>query len=383
MEKSRTANRMSGLDLLRCLAMMMVVVLHFLGKGKLLPDLTNEALGSTGAVAWLLEAFCIVAVNTYMFISGYFLCTSSFKLSRLLQLWLQIWVFSVGFGLLGAWTGIVQETPVDIHYYLTLLFPISMGHYWFMSAYVYLYLLLPMVCVAVKQMNKKQMQWAIGMLLFAYSVIKSVLPLRMELDAQGYDVVWYLCVFLVAAYIRNYGMPILEKKSRGLLLYVISAVLIFVGLLGLRFIYLQTGSFQRMLKMTLEYNHLLPLLSSLGLFMVFKNIRVSEKVAGIVKRLGGYSLGVYLLHENIGLRYTWQNWLGADKVSSVGGLLLSTVVAVVAVFVCGILVDVIRKGIFDALHGALKKLTPYRKLMGAIGQVDALFASKEKYEQEQ
>ncbi len=383
MEKSRTANRMSGLDLLRCLAMMMVVVLHFLGKGKLLPDLTNEALGSTGAVAWLLEAFCIVAVNTYMFISGYFLCTSSFKLSRLLQLWLQIWVFSMGFGLLGALTGIVQETPVDIHYYLTLLFPISMGHYWFMSAYVYLYLLLPIVCVAVKQMNKKQMQWAIGMLLFAYSVIKSVLPLRMELDAQGYDVVWYLCVFLVAAYIRRFGMPILEKKSRGLLLYVISAVLIFVGLLGLRFIYLQTGSFQRMLKMTLEYNHLLPLLSSLGLFMVFKNIRVSEKVAGIVKRLGGYSLGVYLLHENIGLRYTWQNWLGADKISSVGGLLLSTVVAVIVVFVCGILVDMFRKGIFDVLHGALKKLTPYRKLMGAIGQVDALFASKEKYEQEQ
>ncbi|MBQ4259951.1 MAG: acyltransferase family protein, partial [Lachnospiraceae bacterium] len=129
--------REAGLDLLRLVAMMMVVVLHYLGKGKLLPDLSGETLGSTGTVAWLLEAFCIVAVNAYMLISGYFLSQSSFKVSRLLQLWLQIWVYSVGFGLLGALAGIVVETPVDIHYVLTLIFPVSMGHYWFMSAYVY------------------------------------------------------------------------------------------------------------------------------------------------------------------------------------------------------------------------------------------------------
>ena len=31
--------RMANLELLRCVAMMMVVVLHFLGKGGLLPEL--------------------------------------------------------------------------------------------------------------------------------------------------------------------------------------------------------------------------------------------------------------------------------------------------------------------------------------------------------
>ena len=32
--------RMANLEVLRCVAMMMVVVLHYLGKGGLLPDLT-------------------------------------------------------------------------------------------------------------------------------------------------------------------------------------------------------------------------------------------------------------------------------------------------------------------------------------------------------
>ena len=83
--------RMANLELLRCVAMMMVVVLHYLGKGNLLADLTDPHLTGAELAAWFLECFCIVAVNVYMFISGFFLCASSFKVSRLVQLWLQVW----------------------------------------------------------------------------------------------------------------------------------------------------------------------------------------------------------------------------------------------------------------------------------------------------
>ena len=118
--------RMANLEVLRCVAMMMVVVLHYLGKGGLLPDLTAP-LSAQDMAAWLLEAFCIVAVNVYMMISGYFLCESSFKLSRLLTLWLQLWLYSVGIGVLAVVTGIVPAAEVSTHYYLTLLFPVTMG----------------------------------------------------------------------------------------------------------------------------------------------------------------------------------------------------------------------------------------------------------------
>ena len=127
--------RMANLEVLRCVAMMMVVVLHYLGKGGLLPDLTAP-LSVQDMAAWLLEAFCIVAVNVYIMISGYFLCESSFKLSRLLTLWLQLWLYSVGIGVLAVVTGIVPAAEVSTHYYLTLLFPVTMGHYWFLTAYV-------------------------------------------------------------------------------------------------------------------------------------------------------------------------------------------------------------------------------------------------------
>ena len=47
--------RMANLELLRCVAMMMVVALHYLGKGNLLADLAGESLGGGETAAWLLK----------------------------------------------------------------------------------------------------------------------------------------------------------------------------------------------------------------------------------------------------------------------------------------------------------------------------------------
>lgn len=376
--------RMANLELLRCVAMMMVVVLHYLGKGGLLPDLTGESLGVEGMTAWLLEAFCIVAVNVYMFISGYFLCTSSFRLSRLLQLLCQLWLYSVVIGLAGALTGVVAETPVDTHYFLTLLFPVSMGHYWFMTAYIFLYLMLPVVGSAVKRMTKGQLQLAVGALLAAFCVLKSILPFRLEMDAKGYDCLWYLCVFLAAAYVRRFGIPFLEKKGRGLLLYTACSLSAFGGTLALRQIYLRTGSLGRMVGMCMEYNHIFPFLAAVGLFGAFSRLKVNDKIAHVINKIAPYTLGVYLLHENLGLRYTWQSWLGAETVKAAGSqgflsagiLIVWTMIAVLCVFVCGILADMAREQLMKGMNRILSKLAVCRRLAEKIESADKMFAEQ-------
>lgn len=402
--------KMVNLELLRCVAMLMVVVLHYLGKGGLLAELTGEKLGAVGTAAWLLEAFCIVAVNVYMFISGYFLSTSSFKLSRLLQLWLQVWFYSVVFGLIGAFTGVAAEVTVDTHYFLTLLFPISMGHYWFMTAYVFLYLLLPLIGAAVQQMTEKQLRVTVILLLVVFCGTKSILPLRLETDGQGYDCLWYLCVFVTAAYLRRFGERLLEHGRRWLLLYAGCCLLAFGATMGLRCFYLRTGSLGRMLMVCMEYNHVLPFLAALGLFAAFagrkqqagvsaaetgaesvaagsakkpgeEGAESSEagrkgKITNVICAISSHTLGVYLLHENIGLRYSWQKWLGAERISDVGSLFLWTAVAAVSVFACGILTDVLRAWLMRGLNRLLQRLPLWRHILSAIQATDGLFQVK-------
>ena len=393
--------RMAGLELLRCVAMMMVVALHYLGKGGLLADLTGENLGALGTAAWLLESFCIVAVNVYMLISGYFLCKTSFKLSRLVGLWMQVWVYSIGFGMLGALTGILEEVTLDVHYLLTLVLPISMEHYWFMTSYFFLYLLLPFVGMSAGRMTKGQLKAAVGSLLFVFCFVKSILPLRLETDGQGYDCLWYLCVFLAAAYIRRFVLPAVgdQERDRGfgevkgftlkkrgccLGMYVGGCLLIFGVTIVLREIYLCTGSLGRNLKMCLEYNHLLPFLAAVGLFGTFYSLRIQGKPAEIVNRVAPDTLGVYLLHENLGLRYSWQNWFGAERLLAmasadtkggfvlVGALLLCTAGAVLCVFLCGILVDMARSGIFRVLHRVFSHVPIYGRMVILTKKVDCI-----------
>ncbi len=368
----RKNDRMANLELLRCIAMMMVVALHYLGKGGLLGDMTAGSLTVTQTAAWVVEAFCLVAVNVYMMISGYFLCTSSFKISRLVKLWLQVWVYSAGIGLLAAYTGIIPAEEVTTHYLLSLVFPISMGHYWFMTAYVFLYLFLPFIGMAVRRMTKGQMQLALSGLLLVFCVLKSVLPFRLEMDGQGYDCIWYLCVFLTAAYIRRFGVPFLKKRWHCVCLYVAACLGIFAETMCLHQIYLKTGSLELIMKIATEYNHVFPFLAALGLFMTFLMTNVSGKVSIVVNRIAPYTLGVYLLHENIGVRYVWQNWLGADRISGVPGLLLGILTAMVIVFTAGILIDFIRASIMKGLHTVLLKLAPYRKLTGRIEAADVI-----------
>jgi len=358
--------RMANLELLRCIAMMMVVVLHYLGKGGLLGDMTAGNLSSVNLAAWIIECFCVVAVNVYMLISGYFLSESSFRLSRLLQLWLQMWFYSVGVGVLAAVTGICPAEEVDIHYFITLLFPISMEHYWFMTAYVFLYLLLPFVSMAVRKMTKGQMQVALAGLLIMFCGVKSLLPVRLETDKRGYDCLWYLCVFLTAAYVKKYGIPLLNKKWKCMGLYVLGSLGILAETMCFHQIYLKTGSLELIMKIATDYNHVFPFLAALGLFLTFLMTDMSGTIARVAVRIAPYTLGVYLLHENTSVRYLWQDWLGADRIAGIPELIVGVLTSLVIVFVLGILVDVIRTFMMNGLHRLLLKAAPYRKLVSGI-----------------
>lgn len=387
-EKPRKTPRMANLELLRCIAMMMVIVLHYLDKGGMLSALDAEKVGGMELAAWLLESFCIVSVNVYMFISGYFMCSSSFKLSRLLQLWLQVLFYSIVIGMLGGLPQLNGKSFYDDTYtMLIIFFPILKGHYWFMTAYVFLYLMLPFVGMALRQMTKQQMRLAVGLLLFVFCGIKSVLPIPVEMTGHGYDCLWYLCVFVSAAYMRRFGVPFLEKKWRGILMYVGCGLLIFAGMFAVRAFFLRTGRLQTQIKVFLEYNHILPFLAAVGLFSAFRRLRLEGKFAKIVNWVAPHTLGVYLLHENLSVRYFWQNRLGAGglvekKLGSVGvshaivSLFVWTAGAVCVVFICGILVDVVRERLFGIFHTIAMKTGAYRKLVERVKKTDELFCQR-------
>ena len=95
------------------------------------------------------------------------------------------------------------------------------------------------------------------------------------------------------------------------------------------------------------YNHILCLLSSIGLFMLFKDMKSWEgKAAEVIRDLAPYTFGVYLLHEHILVRYRWMHWLGVDAVWGNWKFIPHMIGCVAIVYAAGTVVDWVRAWIF-------------------------------------
>ena len=74
----KAKKREANLEALRIAAMFMVVALHYLSGSGALPE-SGRGLDGIAVFAVALESLCIVAVNVYVLMSGYFLSSAAFR----------------------------------------------------------------------------------------------------------------------------------------------------------------------------------------------------------------------------------------------------------------------------------------------------------------
>lgn len=366
---------MANYELLRILAMVMVIVMHFLSHSDRLPvmDMSLDIVRIAGA---LLEAFCLAAVNTYVFISGYFGVKSSFKPGRAAALLCQIWFYTLlillALSAAGAPTALSEQ---GIYGLIQYLFPIETEHYWFATAYFILYLLTPVLNAAVKNMSQKQLQITLGGLLILFSGIKSVSPVVFVFDKYGYDLPWFICVYLTAAYFGLYGSTFFEKK--GWFVYVGSALAGFGIHLSMWFLGQSWDSFHYYFTVPFHYNFIFCLTGAIGLFYGFSHICIKEgRAAEGIRKMGGLCFGVYLLHEHIDLRARWYGWLrGIINPEGKEGFLFffwELFTSIVILFMAGIIIDWLRSRLFSAAARLLGKTGLYLK----VKELDRVFLRK-------
>ena len=347
--------RLAGIELLRILAMVMVVIMHFLREsGCLLPAEPVSGNTSLLILGTLLESFCIVAVNTYVFISGYFGCTSEFKLSRVVTFLCQIWFYSLLIPLVLTCLG--QPTlgkEIGVYGLVQYVLPVESESYWFATSYFLLLLLMPLLNAAVKNLTKKQMQVTLVLLFIIFSVIKSICPINLAFDKYGYDLSWFICIYLLASYFRIYGGGIWERCPWKI--YVGSSLIIFAMTVGLWYVLKVFSGAAYFFTVPFHYNFVFCLTGAAGLFFGFKKIRLKEgRMADLIRRAGKYSFGIYLLHEHPDLRHVWYplfksivNPTGSENLVMFFGELIFSVLIL---FAAGLIIEWIRTFLYDLIR---------------------------------
>ncbi len=348
--------RMANYELLRVLAMAMVVAMHFLTYSDRLP-VPDEPLGGIRVLGALLEAFCLVAVNVYVFISGYFGVKSTFKPSKAVGLLCQIWFYALLIPLALTAAGIpTVASRQGIYGLIQYLFPVETEHYWFATAYFVLYLLTPVLNLAVRHVSKRQLQIILGGLLILYCGIKSVIPVAFVFDRYGYDLQWFICVYLLAAYFSLYGGGILEKK--GWLIYVASCLAGFGANVVMWSLSGKGDWLRYYFTVPYHYNYIFCLTGAVGLFYGFSGVRIKEgSWSDIIRKLGSLCFGVYLFHEHIDLRALWygviRQVVNPQAVEGVFWFFWELICCMAILFAAGIIIDWIRSRLYSLAAKAL------------------------------
>ena len=350
--KLKKTARQGNFELLRIIAMIMIVTLHYLGKGKLL-NLDNGSI--TYFVAWFCEALSYVAVNVYVLISGYFTKSTKFKFNKILDLWIQTIIISGTAYIIALKTGISEEFKSPD--FFKSFMPITRNSYWFITTYFVFCAIAPFLVNIVNTINQKQHKTVCATLVFITSVLPTIFY---EADwlkiSKGYHIIWFVTLFFVASYIRKYD-TFKKNPFFYFVLYLLSCTIGYVIKFVLCYLTLRLNNTDKSDKFFANYNMFFVFLASVFLFLAFKNIKINSNILNkIILFFSSATLYVYLIHEAPSTRsFLWEKIVNPMGHLGFPDIIINYIVGIFGVyFVCSVLGYII-KTVYSLIQ--LPKLT--------------------------
>lgn len=353
MKKTRQAN----LELLRIIAMLMVVTAHLVNHGSMI---TMAQPGSLSYyIVWTLFGVSFVCINIYLLISSYFLVETKFSTWKLAKMAGQVFFYAFGITLL-FWIFFGAEH--ELKYMVYSILPISSDFYWFISMYVGMYVLAPLMNRFIRCLTKRQLECAMFLCFLLVSVWPNVIYFSSALNtAGGVSIAWFLTVYLFGAYIRLYYVPD-GRFARRLLYGVLAALLIplsrFVIELLLKTPLGKIGMLEDLMwgySLFFTYSSILVTAASVLLFLAFLNLEIKPgRGAKCITTVAGAAFGVYLIHDHYYIRKTlWSKLDGASWLLK-WYLLPASLGVILAVYAVCTVIELLRQKLFSPIDNSLR-----------------------------
>lgn len=273
-------NRSSAFELLRIVAMFMVVLGHCMmatAKDQ------EPYLGIIDNIGWCIGAFTVCAVNEFFLLTGYFAKGENFKLGRIISIWLKTFFYSTVIYIIVSY---MQET-FSVREMVQYMLPVMTKRYWYMQVYIAFSFLAPYLAFGLERLTKKQHTFLIAVLIIFFSIHQTFIKVAMTLDqSQGYGIIWAIVMFTIGNWLKRYGNEYIEKIRAGIFLiaYILCSVAIFISnylvvMLDIAGGVTSRGNFY-------AYNSITVLVQSICLFCYFMQLSKRMKYRKCVNWLG-------------------------------------------------------------------------------------------------
>ena len=295
--------RNAGIDLLRILGMLDIVVCHTIIDS----NIYNRYSKYFNQIKYM-EVFTNWHISTFGIISGIvgFRNYKTLKYSNLLYLWLLVTFYQIT-------VHISYNIYRNIHSSLNIryFFPAINGNHWYFTCYFGMYFFLPIINRGLFYLTKNEFTIIvislIGIFVFwrdynLYLAYKELDPFSMN---SGRSMIGLILFYIIGAYIGKYFIN--DTKKRKIYYYLI-CILVFVvsgHLINHYLNYIGYQNYKRALKALLGFrlNSIPTLLQSISLALFFSHLKFNNNLAKFISFFGQLAFSVYIIHDQIDIRY--------------------------------------------------------------------------------
>ena len=318
--------RASNFELLRLVAMMLVMLVHanYLSLGSVTQsEILASPWGSFGRV--VCEQLCIVSVNLFILLSGWFGIRPTVK--KFLSLLFQV----LFIGLISVQCCHLAGVEVPTKALSDMLYFGS--SYWFVPAYMILFWVAPVLNAFCERATKREFATVV----IAFLVLEALFGWLTE-DyghySKGYSALSFIGLYLLAQYIRRHGERLRALEWwQSLHVYLLAtAIPVAISYLGMRFMGKNLGA--------TSYSSMFVIAASVALLLMFSRFRFESRA---VNWLASSAFAIYLVHQAPGVFNLYTNLFKEAYDSMHGALFILFAIGVALVVGLGsILLDKVR-----------------------------------------
>ena len=341
--------KQTGFEILRIIAMILICCVHLMNAGGMI---IHSGGGPALTFQRLLYAFFLISVNVFVLITGYFMVTSKIKVKKIVILWLEVLFYSVLTYLV---TSLFFKHNFAWDAFAYSFFPILNNRYWFFTAYFLLYISIPFLNKIMQNSTKREGA-ALVIIIFILAYVSTRFSIKqVSLFTDGYSYIWFLLLYLLGAYLRQYPPQI--NKLNAFIIYISCTLAVF------GFTAISNNSFlTKLVYNSLDYDSPLVLLASMAAIILFKDITIKNTfVHKTICYISSCTFGVYLYHNSVFMSTLFFTILQIQRHYGSPYSAFWVLVYGIIIFIGGVLIDSIRQGSFFVTKKIYQKIKKNKK----------------------
>lgn len=299
-------NRQSNLELLRCLAMFFILLVHACYFTLGIPDhITAQTKPLDSFTQMFLESLSIVGVDVFVLISGWFGIHP--KLKSITNFIFQCLFFSVGIYIVALISGISNLT---IKHLAELFYLLKIN--WFIKAYIGLYIVAPLLNTFIEHSSRRLLEQVL-LWFYIFQTIYGWFSGGAFFFEQGYSTHSFVGLYLLARYIRLYTPKWSTLPKRiDLIVYatltVVLSIMCFSAIYSFDAIDGSIGKYVVGGVIRLQTSYISPavIVASVALLLFFSKLSLSSM---FINWMGASTFAVFLIHANTNVIPYFQDFI--------------------------------------------------------------------------